>query len=68
MSLSEHDKTQLDAATLSAGDLVGMLSKLIAADNEMLGVHAQDLREPAMEIEKKLVLLRAVSAGSPPPP
>ncbi|HHH9443075.1 TPA: hypothetical protein ACP32N_005063 [Pseudomonas aeruginosa] len=57
--LKPNDLEALDGAKARAEELVEALTKLVSAQNDLLGLHALDLQQDAISISKKLGLIRA---------
>ncbi|SPZ00024.1 MULTISPECIES: hypothetical protein [Pseudomonas] len=59
--LSKKDSAALAKGKTEADALVDTLSKMVGADNGLLGLHAQDLQVMALNIQSKLRLIQTVS-------
>lgn len=59
--LSKKDSAALAKGKAEADALVETLSKMVGADNGLLGLHAQDLQVLALNIQSKLYLMQTLT-------
>lgn len=59
--LNAQDRATLEKAKAQATELVEALTKLVSAENGLLGLEGLDLQQQAISIEKRLGAIQSVT-------